>query len=107
VDHFGIVYVADKQNHQLVSYDRFLNEITRYGSYGTGATNYNTFAYPHDVHIPFGKKVVGGQTIWYGDGRILTAEQWGPGSGGLEHWLGVEIPAGWAMGTSAPSGLIL
>jgi hypothetical protein len=92
VDHFGIVYVADKQNHQLVSYDRFLNEITRYGSYGTGATNYNTFAHPHDVHIPFGKKTVGGQTIWYGEGRILTAEQWGPNSGGLEHWLGVEIP---------------
>ena len=100
VDHFGIVYVADKQNSQLVSYNWFLDEITRYGTYGTGATNYNTFAHPHDVHIPFGKKIVGGQTIWYGEGRILTAEDWGPGSGGLEHWLGVEIPVAWATGTA-------
>jgi hypothetical protein len=100
VDHFGIVYVADKQNSQLVSFTWYLDEITRYGTYGTGADNYNTFAHPHDVHIPFGKKTVAGQTIWYGEGRILTAEDWGPGSGGLEHWLGVEIPAGWAMGTA-------
>jgi hypothetical protein len=98
VDHFGIVYVADKQNHQLVSYTWSLQQLTRYGRYGTGANNYNTFAYPHDVHIPFGRKVVNGQTIWYGDGRILTAEQWGPGSGGLEHWLGVEISSATAWG---------
>ena len=77
VDHFGVVYVADKQNHRLVSFNWFLEEIARYGSYGTGATNYNTFAYPHDVHIPFGKKIVNGQTIWYGEGRILMAEQRG------------------------------
>jgi hypothetical protein len=100
VDHFGIVYVADKQNSQLVSYNWFLDEITRYGTYGTGATNYNTFAHPHDVHIPFGKKTVGGQTIWYGEGRILTAEDWGPGSGALEHWLGVEIPNAMASGSA-------
>jgi len=100
VDHFGIVYVADKQNHRIVSYNWHLEELTRYGSYGTGATNYNTFAYPQDVHIPFGKKVVGGQTIWYGDGRILTAEHWGAGSGGLEHWLGVEIRNAMAVGTA-------
>jgi hypothetical protein len=100
VDHFGVVYVADQQNSQLVSYTWFLDEVTRYGSYGTGATNYNTFAHPHDVHIPFGKKTVGGQTIWYGEGRILTAEDWGPDSGGLEHWLGVEIPVAWATPTA-------
>jgi hypothetical protein len=99
VDHFGVVYVADRENSKLVSLTWYLDEITRYGTYGTGATNYNTFAHPHDVHIPFGKKTVGGQTIWYGEGRILTAEDWGPGSGGLEHWLGVEIPFALASGT--------
>jgi hypothetical protein len=93
VDHFGTVYVVDQQNHQLVSYTRFLDEIARYGSYGVGTTNINTFAYPHEVHVPFGERSVGGQAIWYGEGRILTAESWGPTSGGLAHWLGVEIPS--------------
>ncbi|HEX9727407.1 MAG TPA: hypothetical protein VGA37_02745 [Gemmatimonadales bacterium] len=50
----------------------------------TGATNYNTFAHPHSVHVPFGKKLVGGNTRWYGECRLLTAEDWGAGSGGLE-----------------------
>lgn len=103
VDHFGNLYVADRKNSQLVKYTWNLEEITRYGSYGTGATNYNTFAHPHDVHIPFGKKTVNGQTVWYGEGRILTAEDWGPNSGALEHWLGVEIedPVAWGGGFSS------
>ncbi len=99
VDHFGNVYVADRLNSQLVKYDEFLNELDRYGTYGTGATNYNTFANPHAVHVPFGIKTVGGQNVWYGEGRILTAEDWGAWSGGLEHFLGVDIK--WATAGGA------
>ncbi|HEX9727412.1 MAG TPA: FlgD immunoglobulin-like domain containing protein [Gemmatimonadales bacterium] len=99
VDHFGNVYVADRQNSQIIKYTKDLIELDRYGTYGTGATNYNTFAHPHSVHVPFGKKLVGGNTRWYGEGRLLTAEDWGAGSGGLEHFLGVAIP--WATAGGA------
>ena len=31
-----------------------------------------------------------GQTIWYGEGRVITAEDWGTQSGALEHYLGID-----------------
>jgi hypothetical protein len=102
VDHFGNVYVVDRENSQLVKYTWSLAELDRYGSYGTGTINYDTFANPHAVHVPFGIKTVGGQDVWYGEGRILTAEDWGPNSGGLEHYLGVDIPWATAGGGFSP-----
>lgn len=92
VDHFGNVYVADVFNSRILKYSATLGYLDRYGSYGVGATNDNTFAHPHAIHAPFGTtKNWNGDTIWYGEGRILTAEDWGAQSGAREHYLGVSL----------------
>ena len=96
-DHFGNVYVADDLNSRIIKYTWNLNEITRYGTYGTGESNLNTFARPATTHVLFGVKTVGGQSVWYGEGRIVTAEEWGVASGGVEHVLGIEVPQSWAQ----------
>jgi hypothetical protein len=101
VDHFGVVYVTDRRNSQIVSYTRFLNQITRYGTFGTGASNLNTFARPHAISVPFARSPSGN---WVGEGRILTGEAFGSGSGGVSHWLGVEIPTPTGIVTATPSG---
>ncbi len=102
VDAFGNVYAADSANSRLVKYTWNLNYIDRYGVYGVGASNNNTFAHPHAIHAPFGTKKNGSnQTIWYGEGRILTAEDWGAQSGAREHYLGVNVTN---AGVSVDSG---
>ncbi len=100
VDHFGNVYVTDAKNSRVVKYTWNLTYLDRYGAYGLGASNNNTFAHPHAIHAPFGTKKNGSnQTIWYGEGRILTAEDWGSQSGAREHYLGIDT---W-MGTPQTS----
>jgi hypothetical protein len=29
-------------------------------------------------------------TVWYCEGRIITAERWSDNTGALEHWLGIK-----------------
>lgn len=90
VDHFGNVIVADIRNSRLLKFTSSLELLSQYGSYGVGAVD-NTFANPTAVHVPFGTKRNGsGQTIWYGEGRVLTAETWSAGSGAREHYLGID-----------------
>jgi hypothetical protein len=91
VDHFGNVTVADSLNSKLVKYTWNLIYLDSYGSYGTGATNNNTFAHPHAVDVPFGPKA--DPTfgwLWFGDGRVITAEDWGTQSGAREHFFGID-----------------
>jgi len=91
VDHYGNVIVADSLNSKLVKYTWNLTYLDSYGTYGTGATNNNTFAHPHAVDVPFGPKA--DPTfgwIWFGDGRVITAEDWGAQSGAREHFLGID-----------------
>ncbi len=90
VDHFGNVTVADVRNSRLLKYTWNLTYLDQYGTYGTGSTNDNTFAHPHAIHAPFGTMNAGGATIWYGEGRVLTAEDWGAQSGAREHYLGIK-----------------
>jgi flagellar hook assembly protein FlgD len=97
VDHFGIVYVADRKNSQIVSYTWNLDEITRYGSFGSGGTNLNTFLYPSAINVPFSRSVSG---AWVGDGRIQTSEGLSDASGGVAHWLGVEVPSATASSSA-------
>jgi len=91
VDHFGNVIVSDVRNSRLLKFTSSLELLSQYGSYGVGAVN-NTFAKPNAVHVPFGtKRNASGQTIWYGEGRVLTAEKWSAGSGAREHYFGLEL----------------
>lgn len=93
VDQFGNVIVADRKNNRLLKFTADLSdELDLYGSYGRGATNYNTFSHPVSVHVPYGQRVSNGTAVYYGEGRIITAEDWTDSSGALEHWLGVRIP---------------
>ena len=92
VDHFGNVIVADSYNSRLLKYTSSLDLLSQYGTFGVGPQNDNTFAHPGAVHVPFGSKLdAGGQTIWYGEGRVLTAEDWSASSGAREHYLGLEL----------------
>jgi flagellar hook assembly protein FlgD len=98
VDHFGNVIVVDSLNSRLLKYTWNLTYLDQYGTFGIGAGNHNTFAHPHAVHAPFGIMTAGGgATVWYGEGRILTAETWGAESGAREHYLGLAL-----SGTSGP-----
>lgn len=91
VDHFGNIIVADSRNSRLLKYTSSLELLSQYGSYGVGSVD-NTFAKPNAVHVPFGTKRNGsGQTIWYGEGRVLTAERWSLNSGAREHYFGLEL----------------
>lgn len=91
VDHFGNVIIADARNSRLLKYTMNLAFLSQYGSYGVGSQN-NTFAHPNGVHVPFGtKRAADGQLIWYGEGRVLTAEEWSAASGAREHYLGLEL----------------
>jgi hypothetical protein len=99
VDHFGNVIVSDSKYHRLVKFNRPLWYVDTYGSFGVGPTSFNTFDRPHAIHAPFGtKRNAQNQTIWYGEGRVLTAERWTAQTGGLEHYLGIK-----ASFTSAPN----
>lgn len=90
VDHFGNVIVADSRNSRLLKYTSNLEFLSQYGAYGVGAVD-NTFANPNAVHVPFGtKRTPSGQTIWYGEGRVLTAEEWSVNTGAREHYLGMD-----------------
>ncbi len=89
VDHFGNLYVINEGSHQLHKFTYSLVLLASYGVYGMGATNYNTFAWPHAISVPCGLKVVNGQTVWYCEGRVITAEQWSDSSGAVEHYLGI------------------
>jgi len=90
VDYFGNVYVADQIGHHLHKFTFSLQLLATYGTYGKGANNLNTFSYPEAVSIPCGLKVVNSQTVWYCEGRVLTAEQWSDSSGAVEHYLGMD-----------------
>lgn len=91
VDHFGQVTVADSKNHRLLRFNSVLWLVDSYGVYGEGPASQNTFSSPSAVHVPFGKKLnSSGQAVWYGEGRILTAEKWSAQTGALEHYLGVS-----------------
>ncbi len=91
VDHFGHVYVTDARGHKIYKFNSALWLLDSYGSYGTGPSNLNTFASPNAVSVPCGLKVVNTTTtVWYCEGRIITAERWTDNSGAVEHWLGVK-----------------
>jgi len=85
------VYVVDRLQHHLHKFTSSLELLASYGTYGKGASNYNTFAWPHAISVPCGLKVVNSQTVWYCEGRIITAEQWGDSSGAVEHYLNFEF----------------
>lgn len=89
VDHFGNVYVADNSNHRIHKFTQYTQFLTSYGSYGTGPASTNTFAFPYAVSVPCGSKVVNGQSVWYCEGRLVTAERWSDSTGALEHYLGM------------------
>jgi len=90
VDHFGNVTVADSLNSQLIKYTWNLIYLDTYGTYGVGANNDNTFAHPHAVDVPFGVKGSRYSPVWFGDGRVITAEDWGTQSGAREHYFGIN-----------------
>ena len=90
VDHFGNVYVADQSNHRIFKFTPYLYQLASYGSYGVGPNNLNTFAWPHAISVPCGLKTVNGQTVWYCEGRVITAEWWSDSSGAVEHYLGMS-----------------
>ena len=90
VDHFGNVYVVDWGGHRIHKFDLVLSLLASYGTYGNGANNLNTFAFPHAISVPCGLKVVNSQTVWYCEGRVVTAELWSDSSGAVEHYLGVD-----------------
>ncbi len=96
VDHFGNVYVADQQNSRILKYTANLGLLATYGTYGRGAANLNTLSHPHAIHVVYGRRTVNGQPQYFGDGRIITAEDWTDSSGALEHWLGVDLQAPYA-----------
>jgi len=89
VDHFGNVYIADRANHRIHKFTSGLTWLDSYGSYGVGASM-NTFKFPHAISVPCGLKVVNSQSVWYCEGRVLTAEEWGDQSGAVEHYLGMD-----------------
>ncbi len=90
VDHFGQVYVVDQTGHRLFKFSWFLDFIQLYGSYGTGPSNLNTFAYPRAVSVPCGLRSSPGGTVWYCEGRVITAEKWSDQTGAMEHYMGIE-----------------
>jgi len=90
VDHFGHVLVVDESNHRIYKFTSSLSLLDGYGAYGRGANNLNTLAWPHSISVPCGLKVVNGQSVWYCEGRIITAEQWGDSSGAVEHYFGIN-----------------
>lgn len=94
VDFFGNVYVVDRMNSHLYKFTPYLNLLDTYGTYGKGANNLNTLAWPHAISVPCGLKVVNGQSVWYCEGRIITAEQWSDSSGAVEHYLGLAASLG-------------
>jgi len=91
VDHFGQVYVVDQENHRIHKFNSILWHLDSYGIYGKGANNLNTFAWPQAISVPCGLKAVNNVTVWYCEGRVLTAEQWGDSSGAVEHYLGLDL----------------
>jgi flagellar hook assembly protein FlgD len=91
VDHFGNVYVVDEANNRLHKFTYALGFLATYGSFGKGEANANTFAWPHAVSVPCGLKTVNSQTVWYCEGRVITAEQWSDSSGAVEHYLNFEF----------------
>lgn len=90
VDHFGNLYVVDEANNHLLKFTYSLTLLETYGGFGKGEANPDTFAWPHAVSVPCGLKTVNNQTVWYCEGRVVTAEQWSDSSGAVEHYLGVD-----------------
>ncbi len=90
VDHFGNLYVVDQTNHHIYKFSQALGTyFDSYGTYGKGPNNLDTFAWPHAISVPCGLKVVNSQTVWYCEGRLITAEQWSDSSGAVEHYMGI------------------
>ncbi len=89
VDNYGNVYIVDRTNHHIYKFTPGLSLIDSYGVYGVGPNNLNTLAWPHAISSPCGLKIVNGQTVWYCEGRVVTAEKWGDSSGAVEHYLGI------------------
>ena len=90
VDAFGNLYIVDRANHHIYKFTNALSLLATYGTFGMGASNLNTLAWPHAISVPCGLKVVNSQTVWYCEGRIITAEQWSDSSGAVEHYLGID-----------------
>jgi hypothetical protein len=89
VDFFGNLYIADEVGHRIHKFTWSLAFISSYGTYGKGAGNLNTLAFPHAISVPCGLKVVNSQTVWYCEGRVITAEAWSDSTGAVEHYLGI------------------
>lgn len=83
VDHFGNLYVVDEVNNRLHKFTFSLSLLASYGTYGKGDTNSNTFAWPHAISVPCGLRTVNNQTVWYCEGRVITAEHWSDSSGAV------------------------
>ena len=90
VDHFGNVYISDNKNSRIYKFDANLRLLDSYGTYGTGASNIGTLDHPGSVSVPCGLKLSGSQTVWYCEGRLLTAERWSDSTGAVEHYLGIN-----------------
>ncbi|HJS42436.1 MAG TPA: FlgD immunoglobulin-like domain containing protein [Gemmatimonadales bacterium] len=90
VDHFGNLYVTDQLSHRIHKFTYNLAQLATYGTYGKGATNLNTFAFPQAISVPCGLKIVNSQTVWYCEGRVITAEDWSETTGAVEHYLGLS-----------------
>jgi hypothetical protein len=90
VDHFGNVYIVESRRHRLQKFTANLYHLASCGTYGTGPFNYNTFANPIAVSVPCGLKTVNSVTVWYCEGRTITAELWSNTTGAVEHYLGID-----------------
>jgi flagellar hook assembly protein FlgD len=106
VDHFGNVYVSDRDNHKIHKFNPDLTYLDSHGSYGTGATNLNTLNGPRGLSVPCGVKVVGTTDVWYCEGRLLIAEEWTDNTGAVEYYLGVKGTYDGPPTVSGPSAVV-
>ncbi|MFI5207024.1 MAG: FlgD immunoglobulin-like domain containing protein [Gemmatimonadales bacterium] len=106
VDFFGNVYVTDQANHHLYKLTSSLGLLDSYGTFGYGANNLNTLAWPHSISVPCGLKSVNSQTVWYCEGRVVTAEKWSDSSGAVEHYLGISETIGQPAVTDPGASII-
>jgi hypothetical protein len=90
VDHFGNLYVVDEAGHRIHKFTSALYLLSSYGTYGKGRSNLNTLAFPHAISVPCGRKYVNSVTVWYCEGRVITAEAWSNTTGAVEHFLGTD-----------------
>ena len=71
MDYYDNIYVTDTKNHCIHKFDRFLNYLTSFGSYGSGD---NEFIEPRGI------------TIYRRFGQVFVAEKWGA----QYYWIGTD-----------------